>query len=1237
MKNSMQSLIKMFPHFFDKSETSNFFKSQSVTNNVFKGIFQSISDVSDSFRLRKRCCIWKEQSVPYDYVINFVVNYPQLKSVKCYKNYSLLYMEEYLEEDKVSSFIYSYDCSEDNTIVDDNSEDNEEENQGDDSEIEIPIMPEDTFHIIAESYDEIIIKKGFPENDELTGDIYDHDTSLDEIGALNGIPRKIYIPTEDYANTEPPYNDRLTEDDYHYMNRILEYTLRLHDTSLPVLEIWKLYGIFADMVNREEYLLKMFDERMHPFDEETGLVGDWTPQPWEHKDTLCDLQADLGRFFFVSANTLLPVKNQNVKFNFKYLNSLAEPLTGDYNVTISLQGDEEDTVLEEHYTGEQYIVSSEVIADDAPNVFLFNAYYGETLFATEEIIVNVRGCNTGDWYVSTSGNDNNTGKSDNPFATLDKALSMCNGEENLIVLTGGTHTTDHIHNVPYTCTVLGCGDPIISNTTGLKFFKVYQNQSLNIQDVTLKHDDNTVLVENSNWINNNLTTNPLYVVISEGEAKTSTILTLSTNKSTYTIGETIEVTGSLTDDEETGLTGKSIKIYVNNTLVDTVTTQGNNGSFSKSITANISGEVSIKAVFEGDEDYYSNNAIETITVNKKTATITFAASKASYDLGETISLSGTLKSGNTNIGSASVKIYDGDSLLDTVSTNASGAFSKSISASAVASKTYKAVYEGDNTYTSVTSSDVSVSIVKRTPTISLATSSASVSAGGSYTLSGALLYNSSGVGSASIKIYDGATLIDTVTTGNDGTFTKSFTNAPVASHTYKAVYDGDSTYNNVQSSNVTVDVGKITPTISLSASSASIVYGNSVTLSGTLSVGSGISVKIYDGATLVDTVTTGSGGAFSKSVSRLSVGSHTFTAVYEGDSTYASVTSSGVSVTVTKITPTITLSVPVTGTVGTAYTVSGTLANPTTGSVKLYEGNTLIDTLTVTGGNFSKSITKNNGGTYTYYAVYEGDSTHSSVTSSTGSIVVSSPVTPASITLSTDKPIMMKDETATITATVLDGNGNPCEGETVSFEVVDGEDLGTAVTDSAGEAFVYYLGKGAGDLNIKAECMLFSEIYAIEDCFFYGINTDAFTIPSSTTFSSNGEYITVTTTTSSEKLVYLDHTLSNNDNWIFENEVARIGTIQSIAVIWNDNTFYGGQGNNGQYVYSYMGVQTKKTHTVQVGDKFTVKRENGVTSVYINDELIESKTIDHKTSFRVGYFINRSRTQYYKNIKLKPL
>ena len=802
----MQSLIKMFPHLFDKSETSNFFKSQSVTNNVFKGIFQSISDVSDSFRLRKRCCIWKEQSVPYDYVINFVVNYPQLKSVKCYKNDTLLYMEEYLEEDNVNSFIYSYDSSEENTIVDENVEDNKEENEVEDSEIEIPIIPEDTFHIIAESYDEIIIKKGFPENDEPLGNIYDHDTSLDEIGALHDIPRKTYIPTEDYANTEPTYNDRLTEDDYHYMNRIINYVLRVHDTPLPVLEIWKQYGIFSNMINREQYLLKMFDETKHPFDEETGLVGEWTPMPWEHKDKLCNLQPDLGRFFFVSSNTLSPVKNQGVKFNFKYLNSLAEQLTGDYNVTILLQGEEEDTVLVENYSGEQYTIGSELISDDKPNIFIFNAYYGNDLFTTEELTVNVRGCNTADWYVSTSGSDSGTGKSDDPFATLDKALSMVNGEENLIVLTSGTHSTDHIFNVPYTCTVLGCGDPIITSTDGLKFFRVYQNQSLTIQDLTLQHDTSSSLIENSNWSNNNKTNNPLYVVLSEAAGKTLTTITLSTDYSTYTIGDTINITGTLKENEgDTGLSNKSVKIYVNNELIDTVTTL-TGGSFSKSITASASGTVTIRAVFETDEDYTGSTGNTSVTVNKKTSTISFAADKASYDLQETISLTGTLKSGTTNIGSASIEIYDGGTLLDTVTTLSNGTFSKTITAETVESKSFHAVYNGNVTYESATSSNVNVTITKRTPTITLLSSSASVTTGDSYIISGALLYNGTGVANASVKLYQGQSVIDTLTTANDGTFNKTITSTAEGTFTYHVVFDATTAYIGVTSGNVTVTV-----------------------------------------------------------------------------------------------------------------------------------------------------------------------------------------------------------------------------------------------------------------------------------------------------------------------------------------------------------------------------------------------------------------------------------------------
>ena len=427
--------------------------------------------------------------------------------------------------------------------------------------------------------------------------------------------------------------------------------------------------------------------------------------------------------------------------------------------------------------------------------------------------------------------------------------------------------------------------------------------------------------------------------------------------------------------------------------------------------------------------------------------------------------------------------------------------------------------------------------------------------------------------------------------------------------------------------------------VGLSVSSSSISVGESVVCTAeVLSDGepvSGETVSFYDGSTLLGTDETDSDGIATYTASSLGVGSHSLTAEALDKS------SSAVTVTVNKLTSTITISVPSTGTVGTSYSITGTLV-PTSGSVKLYENGSLKDTLTVSSGSFSKAITQSNEGTYSYYAVFEGSSTYSSVTSSTGSIVVSDVPTPVvtSVSLSADKSILSyaDSESATLSATVLDDNDDPMEGVTVTF-YNGSTSMGTADTNSSGIATKTYASTGAGDLSFTASVgTISSEIYELEDCFFYGLNTNAFTIPSNTTFSSNGDYITATTSTNGEKLVYLNHTLSNNDNWIFENEVAYKGTSeQLLAIIWNDNTYYGGAGYGENYVYSYMGSQTKKTHTVAIGDKFTVRRENGTTSVYINDELIESKTVSHKSTFKVGYFINKGRTQYYKNIKLKPL
>ena len=678
VRHSLRSLIEKYPYFFDKRPISNFFKITKVYNKNFQLIYNDLFKTYESFHLNKRILIWKEQSIPYEYNIHFVSNFPSLKSVKIYKNNYLIYKRTYKEEENIDSFEYIYhakytksnvlslyayqcsnpecntiyfdynlpnkctttlsdgsvcnnskyvpvkvygcsecgevyfsqdeitnctknnhtnslqewniykcrncgqiyfgieppeecDCYEDETqtthtqmkeessstihtrdtyYLEDNSEDYTEygdnvfkvlvydendsplsnvavnltcnnnvyesytngngiallqnliegeynvdvtlngygdgnlnvtipndyektvvlkkyENEMDIGEnpfdMILPAIPEDKFLMVVETYDEYELVKGFPENDytltdynralkenKIVPNAYDHDYSLDLIGALNNIPRKTYKLVEDseYPYTEPPYNNKQTEDDYHYMLRMIEYNLRLWYMSPPSLELWKIYGIESELVNRERYLLKVFDEQKHPFDESTGLVKCWTPEKWEHKDRFCDGSTDFGEYFFVNSSTVRPIRGQDVDFTFKVLNSLAEPIEEEFYVDVyKIENEGINSVntiklFENQISTDKFRLSYRSINIDKPTVLLFKAYHlnGELLGSTK-VVLNVR--THADWYVKSDANikdgvvDKNysgDGSKENPFLTLQEALDKVNNSLNLICL-----------------------------------------------------------------------------------------------------------------------------------------------------------------------------------------------------------------------------------------------------------------------------------------------------------------------------------------------------------------------------------------------------------------------------------------------------------------------------------------------------------------------------------------------------------------------------------------------------------------------------------------------------------------------------------------------------------------------------------------------------------------------------------------------------------------------------------
>ena len=614
MKDSLQTLLSKFPYLFDKSVTSNFYKSQSVTNAQFQSMCQSVFDVVESFKLDKNCLVWKEQVEPYVYTIHFIANYPYLKSVTCYKNNTVIYSESFNYEDNISNFEYSYT----NSTLDEVS-----------NKKKAKIIPQHQFRIVVETFEEYNIVKGWPENDTLQGNEYDHDESLDEIGALHNIPRKEYLQVNSdfYPATEPPFNDRLSEDDYHYMQRILNYLLLYHVTPLPVLEIWKLYGIDATLENREKLLLKVFDLEKHPnfidetapgdgwfsgtLDEETGEIIEWVPEAWEHKDKFCDYRDILGKYFFVQASTKIPVKNQNVILYFKFVDSLAHELKEDCTVDILLDGN----TLYSGLTSSQITLLASEIPEDKENTFIIigKDSKGE-IIGTNEIIINVRGCNNADWYVNPStGNDNNDGKSrSTAFQTIQKAVDSVHGDKNLIVLLGGNYEFNKPVIVNNDCTILGCGSVLIENLQENLFFSVAYNCSLILQDVTVQYHGDICNVTNTTFTNHNGNGEFAHVILLFTNAPLLVItkLNISLVTGSYCVGDTVNFTGTLLDKYGNKLDAKTI------TVNDSITaTTDSNGVYTGSIVADNLGKLTLNASYAGDSTYKSS--IATASTNIK--------------------------------------------------------------------------------------------------------------------------------------------------------------------------------------------------------------------------------------------------------------------------------------------------------------------------------------------------------------------------------------------------------------------------------------------------------------------------------------------------------------------------------------------------------------------------------------------------------------------------------------------
>lgn len=254
--SSLKEFLKQYPSFLDKTEDSNFYKHVEIYNKQRLELLQQLNNIRLSKNIERPIQIQKSQNTHNTAVYYFYIYLDDIKSVKIIRedtNGEVIEEKQYNEKGHSKAFfryqVYSQD-----------------------------IIPQSRFHVIVETYNEYTYEKGYPENDTIMGNIYDHDTNLDILGKILGVNRynHISVNESEYPYTIPPYFDGATEDDYYYQERIKAYISRFayyYDISenqydaLPLLEFWKYYGFNPLMKNRKRLLSSQ---------EGVNYITDWT-------------------------------------------------------------------------------------------------------------------------------------------------------------------------------------------------------------------------------------------------------------------------------------------------------------------------------------------------------------------------------------------------------------------------------------------------------------------------------------------------------------------------------------------------------------------------------------------------------------------------------------------------------------------------------------------------------------------------------------------------------------------------------------------------------------------------------------------------------------------------------------------------------------------------------------------------------------------------------------------------
>ena len=431
----------------------------------------------------------------------------------------------------------------------------------------------------------------------------------------------------------------------------------------------------------------------------------------------------------------------------------------------------------------------------------------------------------------------------------------------------------------------------------------------------------------------------------------------------------------------------------NGTVVSLGSTTLSNNTASITIATLADGVHELTASYGGDPDYASStSSVLDETVTQAATSLSLSSNDNPSFLSQSISITATLSPAVGNVLPTGTVTFYLDSVAQSPITVSGGAAVWTTSSLTLGSHTITAAYSGDSNFSAIamSASPPLTQLVTSTTSVTVVTSNVNPASLGQSVAFTATVTGSEATPTGTVTFsVDGTS--ETPVTLTNGTANYSTSSLTAGTHVIIATYNGGAGYTASTSSNFNEIVNGIGSTTALVSSLNPSTVGSSVTftatVSGTGATPTGAVTFSIDGTagspiTLVNGVAT-------DTTSSLASGSHTITASYSGDSTYAAggaVLTQTVNLNSSSITLASNLNP---STAGQSVTFTATVATTAssltpTGTVTFSVDGFQEPAQPLSGGTTSFTDSSLSTGVQTVTATYSGDSNFSSSTTASG-------------------------------------------------------------------------------------------------------------------------------------------------------------------------------------------------------------------------------------------------------------